>query len=118
VRFPERALAPVGTFVGVASWDADAETTRPIDFCLVHNTFVTMFWRSSLLDETVDWLRSHGYDVVEFDTGAWASVGDMFDDLAERRLSYRIVVRGSAWRAAIWTSRKSAPASSMVAKTM
>src|ERR1700685_2969314 len=29
--------------------------------------------------------------------------------------AYRIVVRGSAWRAAIWTSRKSTPASSMVA---
>jgi hypothetical protein len=27
--------------------------------------------------------------------------------------SHRIVVRGSAWRAAIWTSRKSTPASSM-----
>jgi hypothetical protein len=40
----------------VASWDADAKTTHPIDFRLVHNTFVTMFWRSSLLDETVDWL--------------------------------------------------------------
>jgi hypothetical protein len=70
--------------VGVASWDADAETTRPVDFRLVHNTFVTMFWRSSLLDETVDWLRSHGYDVVEFDADSWASAGDMFDDLAER----------------------------------
>jgi hypothetical protein len=31
-----------------------------------------------------------------------------------RALSERIVVRGSAWRAAIWTSRKSTPASSMV----
>jgi hypothetical protein len=50
----------------------------------VHNTFVTMFWRSSLLDETVDWLRSDGYDVVEFDAGSWASAGDMFADVAER----------------------------------
>ncbi len=31
-----------------------------------------------------------------------------------RARSYRIVVRGSAWRAAIWTSRRSSPASSMV----
>lgn len=68
----------------MASWDADAETTHLVDFCLVHNAFVTMFWQSSLLDETVDWLRSHGYDVVEFDAGSWASPADMFDDLAER----------------------------------
>jgi hypothetical protein len=67
----------------VAAWDLEAETTHPVDFRLVHNTFVTMFWRSSLLDETVDWLRSHRYDVVEFDAGSWASDADMFDDLAE-----------------------------------
>jgi hypothetical protein len=34
----------------VATWDLDAETTPPLDFRLVHNTFVTMFWRSSLLN--------------------------------------------------------------------
>ena len=31
-----------------------------------------------------------------------------------RARSYRIVVRGSAWRAAIWTSRKSTPAAELV----
>jgi hypothetical protein len=66
----------------VATWDADAETTHPVDFRLVRNTFVTMFWRSSLLDETIDWLRTHAYDVVEFDTGSWASDADMYDDIA------------------------------------
>jgi RNAse (barnase) inhibitor barstar len=67
----------------VATWDADAETTHPVDFRLVHNTFVTMFWRSSLLDETVDWLRSHAYDVVELDAGSWVSAADMFTDVAD-----------------------------------
>ena len=41
-----------------------------------------MFWRSSLLDETVGWLRSHAYDVVEFDAGSWASDTDMYDVVA------------------------------------
>jgi hypothetical protein len=66
----------------VATWDSDAETTHPVDFRLVHNTFVTMFWRSSLLDETVDWLGSHGYHVVEFDAGSWDSDADMYDGVA------------------------------------
>ena len=70
--------------MGVASWDAGIQTWRTFDFRLVQNTFVTMFWRSSLLTETVDRVRSHGYEVVEFDAGSWASAGDMFDDLAER----------------------------------
>lgn len=55
---------------------------HPLDFRLVHNTFVTMFWRSSLLDETLEWLRSHRYDVVEFDAASWASASEMFDDVA------------------------------------
>ena len=69
-------------FLCVATWDADAETTHPVDFRLVHNTFVTMFWRSSLLEETVGWLRSHAYDVVELDASSWASDADMYDDVA------------------------------------
>jgi Barstar (barnase inhibitor) len=72
----------VGTLPGVAAWDPDAEITHPVDFRLVHNTFVTMYWRSSLLDETIEWLRSHGYDVVEFDAASWASAAEMFDDVA------------------------------------
>ena len=43
-----------------------------------------MFWRSSLLDETVRWLRSHAYDVKEFDAGWWKSDADMYADMALR----------------------------------
>jgi RNAse (barnase) inhibitor barstar len=75
-------VVPQGYVLRVAAWDADAEITHPVDFRLVHNTFVTMFWRSSLLDETIDWLRSHAYDVVEFDTGSWVSDADMYDAVA------------------------------------
>lgn len=66
----------------MAAWDSDAETTHPVDFRLVHNPFVTMYWRSSLLDETIEWLRSHGYDMVQFDAASWASAAEMFDDVA------------------------------------
>jgi RNAse (barnase) inhibitor barstar len=66
----------------VATWDANAETNHPLDFRLVHNTFVTMFWRAALLDETVGWLREHAYRVVEFDAGSWSSAADMYEDVA------------------------------------
>ena len=68
----------------MAAWEFDAETTQQVDFRLVHNTFVTMFWQSSLLDETANWLRSHGYSSVEFDAGSWGSDADMYDDVAAR----------------------------------
>lgn len=70
--------------MGMASWDAEAQTTHPIDYGLVQNTFVTMYWRSPVLGETVGWLRSHGYEVAEFDAGSWTSADGMLDDLAER----------------------------------
>lgn len=66
----------------VATWDPEDETTHLVDYRLVHNTFVTMFWRSSVLDETIDWLRSRAYRVVEFDAGSWFSDAVMYDDVA------------------------------------
>jgi hypothetical protein len=58
-------------------------TEHPVDFRLVHNSFATMFWRSSILDETVEWLRTHVYDIVEFDAGSWKTACQMFEDVAE-----------------------------------
>lgn len=66
----------------MATWDTDAETTHPLDYSLVHNSFVTMFWRPSLLDEVLAWLRASAYDVVEFDAASWNSAGDMYDAFA------------------------------------
>lgn len=66
----------------MATWDADADITHAVDFRLVQNTFVTMFWSSSLLDENVDWLRSHGYDVVEFDASSWTDEAAALADIA------------------------------------
>lgn len=72
-----------GRYVGfVATWDPDAETSRPLDYRLVHNSFVTMFWRVSLFEETLQWLGSQAYDLVEFDASSWASAADMFNDIA------------------------------------
>jgi hypothetical protein len=48
----------------------------------VYNTSVTMFWRSSILDEVIAWLRAHEYDVVEFDASSWATADQMFDCVA------------------------------------
>lgn len=66
----------------MATWDAAAKRTHPIDFRLVHNTFVTMFWRPALLDDTVGWLRSHDYRVAEFDAESWPSDAEMYDDIS------------------------------------
>lgn len=79
---PGEDLPPGRYPSGMVAWDPDAETLHPVDFRLVHNTFVTMYWRTSLLDETTAWLRSHRYDVVQFDAASWTSAAEMFDDVA------------------------------------
>lgn len=66
----------------MAAWDRDADLSRALDYRLVHNTFVTMFWRRSLLDDAVRWLAEHGYDVVTLDAGSWGSARDMFRGVA------------------------------------
>ncbi|MDQ4213964.1 barstar family protein [Microbacterium sp. ASV81] len=68
----------------MAIWDADAETTHPMDFRLVRDGFVTMFWQSSLLDDSLDGLRSRAYQVVEFDARAWSSDAEMCEDVASQ----------------------------------
>ncbi|MFC7725436.1 hypothetical protein ACFQW6_09975 [Nocardioides sp. GCM10028917] len=59
----------------MATWDADAETTHPVDFRLVRDTFVIMFWQSSLLDETVGWLQSHAYHGAHDPAGVHSTNG-------------------------------------------
>lgn len=75
-------LATPGHVPVVASWNADAETSHRVDFRLVQNTFVTMFWERSILAEVIGWLGDHRYDVVSFDAASWTSTDVMFDDVA------------------------------------
>lgn len=66
----------------MVAWDRDAELSHAVDYRLVHNTFVTMFWQQSLLDDTVRWLSGRDYDVVVLDAGAWRAAEDMFSAVA------------------------------------
>lgn len=66
----------------MASWDRDAELSDEVDYQLVHNTFVTLFWQRSVLDDTARWLADHEYDVVLLDAGAWEAAQDMFSAVA------------------------------------
>lgn len=66
----------------MAAWDSDAATQHPLDFRLVQNSFVTMYCRSSLLDEAVEELQSLGYAIVIFDAGSWDTKATMLTDVA------------------------------------
>ncbi|WP_051717429.1 barstar family protein [Streptomyces sp. NRRL F-5727] len=48
-----------------------------LDLRLVQNTFVTLFWRRSLLEESTTWLDEHGYQITSLDAAAWSSEGEL-----------------------------------------
>ena len=66
----------------MAAWDPENVISHGTDFRLVHNSFVTLFWSTAVLDATTTDLRSLGYDVIQIDTAGWASAADMHADLA------------------------------------
>jgi hypothetical protein len=49
---------------------------------LVSNSFVRLFWRAALFEQTVTWLRGHGYHVARLDASAWTREADMHRDIA------------------------------------
>jgi hypothetical protein len=53
-----------------------------LDFQLVADSFVRLFWRPAVLAEVVQWLGEHGYQLVTVDTAGWTAEADMHRDLA------------------------------------
>ena len=49
---------------------------------LMYNSFVRLFWRIELFEQTVASLTEHGYDVVRLDASAWAQASDLHRDIA------------------------------------
>jgi len=66
----------------VAAFDPAADPDRDPVFRLMVNTFVTMFRRRALLDETIAHLRSADYHVVPIESFGWESPAAMHSDLA------------------------------------
>jgi hypothetical protein len=55
----------------VVSFALDADIAHPLDFALIRDGGVAMYWRTSVLDDTERELASLGYDLVRMDATAW-----------------------------------------------
>ena len=66
----------------MVAFDRQVDISSDLAFRLVANTFVTLFWRLALFDETTDWLRTHGYDVVRLNASDWVEEADLHRELA------------------------------------
>lgn len=54
-----------------------------LDWRLLQNGAVSLYWRLSILDQDVEWLESHEYVVHKFDCSNWNSAGDFHDIISK-----------------------------------
>ena len=65
------------------AFDRDAVDRHDVDFMLVQNSFVVLFWRVAILKKRIGWLRDHGYHVVSLDASTWTADADLHRDIAK-----------------------------------
>jgi hypothetical protein len=66
----------------MSAFDRAAEDRHDLDFRLMVNSSVVLFWRPVLLERNLDWLARHGYDVNRVDASGWRAEHDLHHDLA------------------------------------
>jgi len=66
----------------VSAFDPDAYLRHDLDFRLLMNTSVTLFWRRRVLDETIAWLSDRGYQVTVLDASTWSDESDLHEQIA------------------------------------
>lgn len=55
-----------------------------LDWTLLQNGAINLYYRPEVLAEDVDWLSAHGYLVHEFDCTAWQSQQDFHNDVSAK----------------------------------
>ena len=91
VRFASRRLCTSAqgydfihssTIPAVPAFDPKQWNENQVDWYLLQNGYVTKFWSTQVLGETVSWLRQAKYEIVEMDTSKWLSELDAHRDFA------------------------------------
>ncbi len=63
--------------------DQDIEKDPPLDWFLLRDSPVTLYYRPAILEEDVAWLRARRYKVFSFDCARWMSEDAFHDDIQE-----------------------------------
>ena len=66
----------------MAAWNPADELNHPLDFLLIQNGFVSMFFQPVVLQEALSWLQGHGYHIASVDAASWLTPADMHADVA------------------------------------
>lgn len=67
----------------MSAFDPDSDLSGDVAFRLMAASFVRLFWRHAVLDQAIDWLLAHGYQVVPLDASAWTREEDLHTAIAQ-----------------------------------
>ena len=62
---------------------SESELDR-VDWSLLQNGSVNLYWRSDVLDADLMWLENHAYDIDKFDCSTWGNEGDLHKALKKQ----------------------------------
>ncbi|WAH98140.1 barstar family protein [Arthrobacter sp. MMS18-M83] len=65
------------------AFDSEADLEHDLDFRLLINTAVSLFYRRHVFDETTTWLAEQGYQVTILDASSWSSEAEMHGAISE-----------------------------------
>jgi Barstar (barnase inhibitor) len=66
----------------MSAFNPDSDLRGDVAFRLMSNSFVRLFWRTELFEQSLAWLRGHGYHVVQVDASTWTREEDLHRDIA------------------------------------
>src|SRR5688572_23233889 len=61
----------------MAAFDAESGDASQLDFRLMQDGSVNLYFRAHVLAEDVEWLRARGYVIHEFDCLGWHSMDEV-----------------------------------------
>jgi RNAse (barnase) inhibitor barstar len=66
----------------MTAFKSDEFNEEKLDFKILRDGGIALYWRTQYFQEDVGWLRSTGYNVIEFECADWDSVDKMHDSLS------------------------------------
>ena len=66
----------------MTAFNGSAEEFRRLDYSILQNGAINLYWRAEILYDDIEWLKNHSYQTNTFDCSLWYSEKQMHDMLA------------------------------------
>lgn len=66
----------------MAAFRDDTNDFQQLDYALLRNGSINLYYRAELLGEDIEWLAAHSYRIDNFDCSTWQTEEDMYSAFA------------------------------------